>query len=96
MKTPFKTVLLILFLPILVFANHDKFKGKYTKEKTISREYRVNANAKLKVDNSFGNLDIVTWDKNEVVIVVTIITNGNNEEKTQKRLDEIDVDLPVM
>jgi hypothetical protein len=76
----------------MVTAN-DKFKGKYTKTKTLNKEYSVNANASLRVMNSYGNIDITTWNENRTVIEVTITTNGDNEEKVQKRLDDIDVEF---
>ncbi|MEP2935699.1 MAG: hypothetical protein ABJM06_08270 [Gilvibacter sp.] len=92
--TLFKSIaIVLLLLPVVGFANNDKFKGKYTKEKTEKKEYTVSANASLEVDNSYGNIDIVTWNENRVVIEVVIRTNGNNEEKVQKKLDEISVDF---
>ncbi|MEM8508358.1 MAG: hypothetical protein AAF717_11030 [Bacteroidota bacterium] len=68
-------------------------KGKYTKEKTIKKEFSVNADALLKVKNSYGNLNITSWDQNSVMIEVKIKTNGNNEERVQDRLEEITVDF---
>ncbi len=91
MKTPFKILVFLLIMPALLFANNGKFK--YKKEKTIKKEFSVNANAALKVNNSFGNVDIVTWNENRIEIVIYISTEGNSEEKTQKRLDEIDVEF---
>ncbi len=91
MKTPYKILVLLLIMPALLFANNGKFK--YKKEKTIKKEFSVNANAELTVDNSFGNVEIVTWNENRIEIVVTISTEGNSEEKTQKKLDEIDVEF---
>lgn len=38
---------------------------------------------------------MTTWNENRIVIEVHIKTNGNNEEKVQKKLDEIDVDFEV-
>lgn len=86
-------LLAFLVLPILLSAGDGKLKGKYTKEKTIKKEYNVNADALLKVSNSYGNLNITSWDENRVVIEVHIKTNGNNEEKVQKKLDDISVDF---
>ncbi len=86
-----KIVTLLLVLPLLAFSSG--WKGKHTKEKTLHKEYNVSANATLEVDNSYGNLEIVTWSENRIVIDVTITTNGNNEEKVQKKLDQIDVDF---
>ena len=91
MKTKLYNVLIALLLvPAVSFATPE-FKGKYTKEKKVKKEYRVSAQDLLKIDNSYGNIDITTWDQNMVVIEVFIKTNGNDEEKVQKRLDEIDV-----
>lgn len=84
-----------LLLPFVALATvgGGGMKGKYTKEKTIKKEFNVNADALLKVKNSYGNLNLTSWDQNEVMIEVHIKTNGNNEEKVQQRLQEIDVDF---
>ncbi|MEN1785828.1 MAG: hypothetical protein AAGF77_11900, partial [Bacteroidota bacterium] len=68
-------------------------KGKYTKEKTVKRDFKVNADALLKVKNSYGNLNLKSWDQDRVVIEVQIKANGNNAEKVQERLEEISVDF---
>jgi len=93
MKSQFRAILFLLLLPALMVGNNDKFKGKYTKEKTLKKEYTVNSNATLEIDNSYGNVDVVSWNENRTVIEVTIRTNGNNEERVQKKLDDIDVDF---
>lgn len=69
----------------------EGFAGKYTKEKTIKKEFQVNFDALLMVTNSYGNLNITSWNENRVLIEVHIKTNGNNEEKVAKKLNEIDV-----
>ncbi|WP_422351793.1 hypothetical protein [Flagellimonas sp.] len=95
MKTlRYKYVFLTLaLLPLMLVANNGKLKGRYTKEKTIKKEFNVNSDALFKVRNSYGNLNITSWNENRVVVEVHIKTNGNNEEKVQDRLDEIDVDF---
>ncbi len=93
MKTLYKILFIVLFLPAFAVANNGINKGKHTKEKTINKEFTVNADAKLEVDNSYGNIDIITWNENRTVIEVKIKTNGNDEEKVQKRLDDITVDF---
>ncbi|WP_430909109.1 hypothetical protein [Maribacter sp. 2-571] len=90
--TPFNCIVTILLcFPILLSANKDPLKGRYTKEKTIKKEFNVNPDALLKVDNSYGNLNITSWKENRVMIEVHIKTNGNNEEKVQRKLDQITV-----
>lgn len=87
------TLLLLMVSPGIILANIDKPGGKYTKEKTIKKEFNVNFDALLKVNNNYGNLTITSWNENRVVIEVHIKTNGNNEEKVQKKLDEISVNF---
>ncbi|MEO0570136.1 MAG: hypothetical protein AAF039_00425 [Bacteroidota bacterium] len=86
------TLLLVPFTAMAV-AGGGGMKGKYTKEKTIKKEFDVNSDALLKVKNSYGNLTLTSWDQDKVMIEVYIKTNGNNEDKVQDRLDEIDVDF---
>ena len=94
MKQLSKILLVFLLIPLAVFANENpKFKGKYTKTKTLNKEYTVNANAELVVDNSYGNVDIVTWNENRIVIEVVITTNGNDESKVEDKLKKINVEF---
>ncbi len=87
------TFLLFLLVPAVILAHDGPLNGRYTKEKTIKKEFQVSADALLKVSNSYGNLTLTSWNENRVVIEVHIKTNGNNEEKVQKKLEEIDVDF---
>ena len=96
MKTTllYKAVLILFLIPTIVLAsNSSNWKGKYTKEKTVKKEFNVNKDALLKVNNSYGNIDIVTYDGNTVSIEVNIKTNSNNEEKAQKKLDDINIEF---
>lgn len=93
-KLLYKTVWMLFLIPSLVLGNNsEQWKGKHTKEKTIKKEFTVNKDATLKVDNSYGNIDIVTYSGNTVSIEVKIKTNGNDEDKVQKKLDDITVEF---
>ena len=90
----FKATVILLLLVTTISTAHDRnLNGKHSKEKTIKKEFTVNPNALLQVRNSYGNLNITSWKENRIVIEVLIKTNGNNEEKVQKKLDEISVDF---
>ncbi|MGY8913922.1 MAG: hypothetical protein ACKVJF_02410 [Flavobacteriales bacterium] len=90
---PIACIILFLTHPIFSHAHVDPLKGKYTKEKTIKKEFEVNTNALMSIDNSYGNLNITSWNENRIMIEVRIKTNGNNEDKVQKKLDEISVNF---
>ena len=95
MKTAllYRALITLFIVPALALGNNSNLKGKYTKEKTINKEFTVNPDATFKVDNSYGNIEVVTWNENRVEVEVHITTNGNNEEKVQKKLDQIDVEF---
>tara|TARA_R110000868_G_scaffold314216_1_gene575165 strand:+ start:6354 stop:7445 length:1092 start_codon:yes stop_codon:yes gene_type:complete len=84
---------IILMLPLVAFSNNDIPRGKYTKEKTIKKEYTVNSDALLKISNSYGNLNITSWNEDRITIEVHIKTTGDSEDKVQRKLDGIMVDF---
>ncbi|UMB54880.1 hypothetical protein MKD41_05255 [Lutibacter sp. A64] len=91
MKTMYKIMFLLFFIPLTIFATEKK--GKYTKSKILKKEYSVNKNATLNITNKYGNISIATWNENRIAIKVTITTNGYDEEKVEEKLEQIDVDF---
>jgi hypothetical protein len=88
-----KVVLALIAVGITSAGLANDFKGKHTKEKTIRKEFNVNSDALLKINNSYGNLVLNSWNEDRVVIEVHITVNGNNEKKVDQRLEEITVEF---
>lgn len=86
-------IFFLSLIPLIGFANTNPVKGKYEKSKTINKEFNVNANALLSIHNKYGNVDVISWNENRVVIEVKITVNGNSESKVIERLSSIDVDF---
>jgi len=91
MKTMYKILFILFLIPLTITATEKK--GKYTKSKTIKKEFKVTNDATLNVTNKYGNIVIATWNENKIIIDITITTNGNDEEKVEKRLEQIDVEF---
>ncbi len=91
-KQLYNLILALLFIPIAANAN-DIGKFKHEKSKSIKKEYSVNADATLKVDNRYGNVDVISWNENRIVIEVKITVRGDNEEKVLDKLDRIDIEF---
>ena len=89
----FNIFILAVMYPIIPSSSGDKvakeISGKHTKEKKISKSFDVSAKDLLKIDNSYGNIDVSTWDQNKVQIDVVIKVNGNDEKKVKEKLEEI-------
>jgi len=96
MKTQllYKLLFAFILVPTLALAGNTKnWSGKHTKEKTIKKDFSVSSDATLKVDNSYGNIDIVTYEGSTITIEVRIKTNGDDLEKVQDKIDDIDVEF---
>ena len=89
MKNMYKLLLVFLLVPLASTASDTK--GKYTKTKSFNKEFTVDDNNTVKIYNKYGNVDVVTWNENRVVIDVQVSVNGNDESKVEKRLEQIDV-----
>jgi hypothetical protein len=92
MKTLYKILWVLLLLPLGLYAGNFP-TGNYTKEKKINKTFDVQKEASLNIDNRYGNVDVITWNKNEIQIEITITTSGNKESQVQKQLDNITVDF---
>lgn len=95
LQIPYKLLgLYLLFFPFIASATNGlEHEYKTTKERTISKSFNVNKDATLRVDNSFGNINIITWDESRIEFDITIKVSGNNAEKVEERLSSIDVDF---
>jgi len=85
----FKTLTIALLLPFIVVANTGKRTGKHTKTKEIHKEFTVKTDTELIMENLYGNIDIVAWDGDKIVIDSQIIINGEVEQSVNNALNKI-------
>jgi len=89
--THYKLTAIFLLFSLISFGNGPK--GKYEKTKTVEKTFSVNKDAVLNIDNRYGNVDITTWQKNSIEIVVKITVSGNKESKVIDKLNSISIAL---
>lgn len=91
-----------LFLPLLVitqlstFAQNENNNGnfkkyEFSKNKSVNRSYTVSASDKLSINNSFGKVEIHTWDRNEIKVDISIEVSASKEDIAQKIIDGINI-----
>ncbi len=61
------------------------------KKKTYSKSYGISGSDKISLNNQFGEMKLVTWDKNEIKVDVTIVAKASTDEIAQKILDRISI-----
>jgi hypothetical protein len=71
--------------------NDNNKKYEFVKNKAVNKSYSVSSSDKLKIQNSFGSVEVHTWNKNEIKVDVTIEVSANTEAIAQKIIDGISV-----
>lgn len=61
------------------------------KKKTINRSYTVSSSDKLDIENSFGTVNIKTWNKSEFKVDVTITVKAKDDAEAQRLLNGIEI-----
>ena len=85
------TILLALCLNASLYATGPTFKEEISKE--IHETFNVSSGVDLGIENKYGDVNITTWNKNQIQVDVVIKVHSNNKEKAQKFLDGITVDF---
>lgn len=62
------------------------------KSKSYTKSYSLSSNDKVVLDNSFGEMKINTWSKNEVKVDVSITVKAGTEENAQRILDIVNIE----
>lgn len=101
MKKTFKNLLLIvsLFATVPVLAQDDKGdkqkqekkRYEFFRERNISKTYPASGNT-LNIDNRFGKVKVITWDKNEIKVDIHIETSSTHKDLADKTFERIDVE----
>lgn len=80
-----------LVLLTLAYTSLYAIESNTEKIKVINKNYKVNTNDKLTIENQFGKVSVETWDKNEIDVEITIKVNTKSESKSLSLLNDIDV-----
>ncbi len=87
----YNIILLISFIALSSTASANE-EPKVEKKKTYSKSYPVSASEKISLSNQFGEMKIMTWEKNEVKVDVTIIAKADDDKRAQEILDKITIE----
>lgn len=88
MKTLYK------FLPVLALIfilTPHKVRSNEESSKVIKKEFTINPDAKVLLDNKFGQIHCNNWDKNMVSVEISITVGAPNKAKADKLLDLINI-----
>jgi hypothetical protein len=87
LKIAFFTLVLIFLLGIKGAKAHEEFT------RVIKKEFAVNPDAQLTVNNRFGKVHCANWEKNSISIDVTITVTAADQEEAEKKFKRISIDF---
>lgn len=67
--------------------------NNYEKKKEISKSFAVASGDRLEVENRYGSINIVHWNREEVALRVVIESSARSEKVMQYNLDRVRLDL---
>jgi hypothetical protein len=91
MKIVLKISLFILFFVLLLGIKGVKAGDEYTK--TVKKEFNINPDATITINNKFGKVQCTNWDKNVVAIEVLITVTASDEEGAERQFKRISIDF---
>lgn len=95
MKTKLFSLLIAIagftFVHTAFSQDKDKHDPKYRKQKSYTKSYSVSSSDRISLDNQFGEMKLITWEKNEVKVDVSITAMSDEEADVQTLLDKISI-----
>lgn len=91
MKHIVKIITLFILIPTVTYAG--ELKGKYTKTKTINKEFTISNGGQVMLNNKYGSIDIETSNTDKVSLKIIITTSGNKESDVEEKLKTIDIEF---
>lgn len=89
-KQNYKTGLLLV-LPLLLLS--VTLSGQESVTKEFHKEFAAGANTTLEISNRYGDVNIESWDKDQIVIDVKVKVEMSSKEKAEKYLSYIDINF---
>lgn len=84
-----------ILISLLLLVSLTGYSQRFDKEKSrvIEKQYVTDGSQTLAVENSFGKIQIETWNKNEITVQVELIARAESEKEAQRVLDKLEVDI---
>jgi hypothetical protein len=70
---------------------HERTEPKFKKEKSYSKSYSLSGSDRVNLSNQFGEMKLVTWEKNEIKVDVSITGKSDDEKRAQEIIDKISI-----
>lgn len=93
MKAMKKLVYSILAITAAVLLSSATPVNSQELTRDFSKSFTVNASRTVDLSNRYGDINIETWDKNEVLIEVKVTVEMNSTERSERLLELIEIEF---
>jgi hypothetical protein len=62
-------------------------------QKVIAREYQIKEGFSLGIDNKYGEINIVNWNRDELSVEVVIEAESGSKSNTEELMEAVDIDI---
>ena len=83
-----KVFALALFILAFVYARAD-VEEIIEKRKVETRSYPLTSSDKISLANEYGEMKLITWDKQEISIIITMISKARTENRAEELMNGI-------
>jgi len=83
----------ISLISILLLFTSVSYAEDFNKNREISKTFMTTEETEIQINNKYGNIQIINWEKDSVMIQVEISVKGSKLSKVNKTFDYIDVDF---
>lgn len=80
-------------LALLIFAHFALYANPNQHTKEINKEYDINAETIIDIENKYGDVNVVNWNKDKVRFEIVITVDHQKEDKAKELLDYITVNF---
>jgi hypothetical protein len=86
-----KSIFSILVLTIILFAiGSDAISQTFSNSKTVTHSYKVTPETTVEINNKYGKIHVIPWDKDSVQITASLNVYSNNLTRLEKVKNSID------
>lgn len=89
MKSGFK----ILLAGFLAMSCLNAFSQHFEKSSSISRSFGTTDETEIRINNKYGNIHLINWEKDSVRFEVEISVSSNKQSRLDKTFNEISIDF---
>ena len=82
-----------MVLLFCVFAGTLVFGQTVEKSKKLSRSFLLGENTEIEISNKYGNIHLITWEKDSVRFEIELNVKGPKQSKVDKTFDFIDFEF---